>query len=262
MSLPFFSIVIVTHARASLLRRSIQSLTHQAFDDYEIIVVSDEGSSATYDVVQENLREHDVFVKRNGTPGPARSRNIGLELSQGRFVLFLDDDDMHEENSLSDLRARIETLPGDIFYFDFDAVTESRSEDPPKVESRTQRYIGTNDIEDLMVGNFIANSAYAISSSVAKRFTFDITLRSHEDWDFLMAMLHAGCRFTHVPILGVSIHYDPNDRRRNEEARKQGDWALDFQYIYRRWPVKTSVQREQRQAIIRSLEQELPSNML
>lgn len=50
MSVPFFSIIITTHSRANLLQRSIQSLTRQPFDDYEIIVVSDEGSDATYDV--------------------------------------------------------------------------------------------------------------------------------------------------------------------------------------------------------------------
>src|ERR1700733_11200218 len=87
MSAPFFSVVIATHGRANLLLRSIRSLICQPFDDYEIIVVSDEGSDATYDVARENLRAQDVFVKRNGNSGPARSRNIGIDMSRGRYLL-------------------------------------------------------------------------------------------------------------------------------------------------------------------------------
>ena len=78
MSLPFFSVIIPTHGRPQLLQRAIQSVKANSFRDIEIIVVSDESNPATFEVLANSLSSDDVFVKRNGSAGPANSRNLGL----------------------------------------------------------------------------------------------------------------------------------------------------------------------------------------
>lgn len=259
---PFFSIIIATHSRPLLLARSLQSVTCQQFDDYEIIVVSDDGNHHTYDVVKQNLRRRDVFVKRNGTPGPARSRNIGLELSQGDFCLMLDDDDSYGPTFLGELHSHITALQSEVFYFNYEIVTESRAENPPKIIDRSPQYTNKGSLDDIMLANFIPNNAVSISAAVAKRFRFDERLRSHEDWDFLVAMRHGGCRFTHIPILGVSVHKDRNSDQRNEAAAIAGHRGHDFFQIYRRWPAITAEQRERRHTILKSLGHDIPSSHL
>jgi len=224
MACAFFSIIITTHSRPHLLSRSLQSVTCQQFDDYEIIVVSDDDNRDTYDVVKQNLRKQDIFIKRNGDPGPARSRNIALSLSQGNFCLMLDDDDSYGPKLLEQLHAHITALQGDVFYFDYDLVSESRSEAPPKVKERSARSTNNESPENLIFYNFIPNNAVAISASAAKRFRFEETLRSLEDWDFLVAMLQGGCKFTHIPLFGVSVHQDSNSDQRNETAATC-DWT-------------------------------------
>jgi glycosyltransferase involved in cell wall biosynthesis len=199
MALPFFSIIIATHSRPALLERALQSVTRQGFDDCEIIVVSDDSNRETYETAGNNLRDTDIFIKRNGAQGPARSRNIGLELSRGRFCLFLDDDDSHREGFLAALHSRIQSLHGDVFYFDFESVVESRVESPPTRVKETRHHLNGQQVDTLMVSNFINNCAFAMSGALARRFRLDETLRSHEDWDFLVGLMSAGCTlYTHT----------------------------------------------------------------
>jgi glycosyltransferase involved in cell wall biosynthesis len=253
MALPFFSIIIATHSRPALLERAIQSVTRQGFDDCEIIVVSDDSNRETYLAASNHLRDNDIFIKRNGTQGPARSRNIGLELSKGRFCLFLDDDDSHREGFLAALYSTIQSLHGDVFYFDFESVVESRAASPPTPIKETRHHLNGQNIDTLMVSNFINNCAFAMSGALAKRFRFDETLRSHEDWDFLLALRSAGCNFVHIPIAGVCVHEDINTSQDNRNMGANSNWPLDFMHIYRRWPAATEEQREQRHAMLKRL---------
>lgn len=259
---PFFSIIIATHSRPSLLTRSLRSVTCQQFDNFEIIVVSDDNNHEAYDVVQKNLRSQDIFIKRNGTPGPAISRNIGLALSQGNFCLMLDDDDSYQPQFLEELHFHVTASQSDVYYFNYEAIEESRLENPPMILSRSPRYTNVDSLESIMLYNFIPNNALAISAAVAKRFRFEETLRSHEDWDFLVAMMHGGCKFTYIPIGGVSVHQDRDSVQRNEAAKKLTDWPIDWLQIYRRWPANTIEQRERRHIILKNLGLDIPSSYL
>lgn len=263
MPSPFFSIIITTHERAPLLERAILSLTRQQFDDCEILVISDEGSHDTFDAAQRNLRKQDTFIRRSGLPGPAKSRNIGLQLAQGKFCMFLDDDDSHTPNCLVDLFDTIEKAKGEVFYFDYELIVELRSASPSAALGRTIKQTNVDDINNLICYNFIPNNALAISADIAKNQMFDELLRSHEDWDFLLGILRSGHKFTHVPMVGVSVYHDSENRGHlNETARASGEWAPDFLHIYRRWPAITEEQRKLRHTILKRLGHDIPLTWL
>ena len=76
---PFFSVITSTHLRAPLLRRALQSLRAQTFQDFEIIVAADAMDAETGAVVAELLGENDTFIKHNAGPGPATSRNAAMQ---------------------------------------------------------------------------------------------------------------------------------------------------------------------------------------
>jgi glycosyltransferase involved in cell wall biosynthesis len=101
---PLFSIVIATRDRADLFSQALKSVVDQTFDNTEIIVVND-GSSAEsllhYAPVMaaaeqrlgSRLRSHQLIRRPKGH-GQSYSLNIGVESASGRYVCFLDDDDI------------------------------------------------------------------------------------------------------------------------------------------------------------------------
>ena len=88
------SVIIPTHNRCELLTRAIKSVASQTIkEDVEIIVVSDGSTDNTKKIVEglglQNLKFIEYFPSQNGN----HARNVGLSVSSGEYVAFLDDDD-------------------------------------------------------------------------------------------------------------------------------------------------------------------------
>src|SRR5256714_204451 len=97
--MPRASIIIATHNRPHLLPRAIAS-ARSAGEDVEVIVVDDASSDETAAVCQSTPGINCVRLERN--QGVAGARNAGLVASSGRYISFLDDDDVRLPGSLDE----------------------------------------------------------------------------------------------------------------------------------------------------------------
>jgi glycosyltransferase involved in cell wall biosynthesis len=91
---PYFSIVIATYNRAHMISRAIESVINQEYEDWELIVVDDGSEDDTSAVV---LKYKDARIQYHFQENRGRSaaRNAGVELSKGKMLCFLDDDDWY-----------------------------------------------------------------------------------------------------------------------------------------------------------------------
>jgi glycosyltransferase involved in cell wall biosynthesis len=89
---PLVSVIIPTFNRAAYLPETLQSLQRQTLSDFEVIVVDDGSTDNTAPLVKERYPSVRYFYQENA--GPAAARNRGLCEARGRFVSFLDSDDL------------------------------------------------------------------------------------------------------------------------------------------------------------------------
>ena len=92
------TIIIPTYNRADFLREAIESVLSQTFTDYELIVVDDGSRDHTEDVVREFPRIRYAACSENS--GVSHARNLGIKLANGRYICFLDSDDLWIKNKL------------------------------------------------------------------------------------------------------------------------------------------------------------------
>lgn len=91
---PLVSIILPTYNRASMLREAIDSVLAQTFADWEMFVVDDGSSDETLPYLR-SLRDRRIHViERQHTANPSTLRNVAIARSSGRYVAFLDDDDL------------------------------------------------------------------------------------------------------------------------------------------------------------------------
>ncbi|MEZ4986567.1 MAG: glycosyltransferase family 2 protein [Saprospiraceae bacterium] len=92
---PYFSIIIPTFERASIIERAIQSVVNQTFLNWELIVVDDGSKDNTREVVGQYVRQ-DPRIQYHWQENKELNgaRNKGIHLSSGMYILFLDDDDV------------------------------------------------------------------------------------------------------------------------------------------------------------------------
>ena len=252
---------MATHLRPKLLRRALASLQAQTFQDFETIVVADawDGDSAL--AAAELLRPADRFLKRNGAPGPALSRNAALDMARGEWVVFLDDDDSFLPGHLQTVHTHAQDPTVQLLFSDCTVITEDRSLPGMPALSQLQLSLIGKPTDALWVKNFIPNHALAYRRSLlGDDCRFDAHLASQEDWDFLLAAL------SRAPLRpfaggGAVMHKDyvnPGTRRGTKESSNNSTVLLDFLHSYRRWQAPTEALKAQRQALLKGVGLDLP----
>ena len=99
--IPLLSIVMATYNRANVVGRAIDSILNQTYKNFELIIVDDGSTDRTYEVLKKYAAKDKriVLLKQNNL-GLAAARNAGVGKVQGKFIAFMDDDDVSVSNRL------------------------------------------------------------------------------------------------------------------------------------------------------------------
>ena len=100
---PLFSVIIPAYNAATVLPRSLASVSRQTFDDFEVVVVDDGSTDETTSVAESFGNEVSLRCVHQDNGGAATARNAGAAAAQGRYFLFLDADDEAEPEWLERL---------------------------------------------------------------------------------------------------------------------------------------------------------------
>ena len=84
------SIVICTYNRADFLKRTLKSLQYQIYKNFEVIVVNGPSTDGTKDILEQY--KGIVKIAVNPKTNLSISRNMGIRMSAGDIVAFIDDD--------------------------------------------------------------------------------------------------------------------------------------------------------------------------
>lgn len=109
---PAISVILPTFDRAPLLTAAIESVVAQSFTEWELIVVDDGSSDESFAVVDAFLRQHgNIRYMKHRNRKAALSRNAGIQASFGRYVTFLDSDDLYLPEHLESRFRMLEAMP-------------------------------------------------------------------------------------------------------------------------------------------------------
>jgi glycosyltransferase involved in cell wall biosynthesis len=96
---PLVSVIIPTYNRGWIVQEAVDSVLAQDFSDYELIVVDDGSSDNTPAILKAYGRQFTVLHQPN--KGVSAARNRGIAAAAGRFIAFLDSDDLWLPKKLS-----------------------------------------------------------------------------------------------------------------------------------------------------------------
>ncbi|EKG2653949.1 glycosyltransferase family 2 protein [Vibrio parahaemolyticus] len=98
------SIIMPTYNSEQTVVESIQSVLSQTYKNWELIIVDDRSTDNTWQVIQTYADKYDnirVFQNKENL-GAGASRNFAIKKARGRFIAFLDSDDLWTEDKLAE----------------------------------------------------------------------------------------------------------------------------------------------------------------
>ena len=95
------SIVMPSYNTGRFISETIESILAQSYSDWELIIVDDCSKDNTDDVVTQYLVDARIrYIKNETNSGAAVSRNRALREAKGKWIAFLDSDDLWEPDKL------------------------------------------------------------------------------------------------------------------------------------------------------------------
>ncbi len=265
MKIPYLSVIIPTHNRAIFLQRALVSINKQAHRDLlEIIVISDIVNTETDAVCSSLLRPTDIYIRRNGGNSPSASRNIGLKMASGKFIMFLDDDDSWDTNFFENFLSKQLDNIINIAYFNCNIIKETRPKSGPIKISETFMDMSGRLTTDVFVKNQVHMSCFIFSKIILQGLEFDLSMRAYEDWDFLLGVFEKQFP-VHMSITCSNIfEVDDNttDRRGSSADANNFNAPIDYLYVYRRHSAPSDEIRQKRTALLKSVNLVIPSEFL
>ena len=118
---PMVSVVIPLYNAEDYIRVTLLSLRNQTMQDFEIVIVDDCSTDNSLEVVKKFKEEQElgekiriIELERNG--GISNTRNVGLRFSTGKYVTFLDNDDLLIPNALETFVNNAEEWQADVVH--------------------------------------------------------------------------------------------------------------------------------------------------
>lgn len=186
---PLVSIIIRTHNRLNLLRQALSSVRAQTYTHLEVIVVND-GGVEVGDLVDEFRPALSIRYLNEGHRGRAAAANAGLRAATGKYVNFLDDDDLFYEHHVEKLVRFLESSGAGLAYSDCEIGYYRWSGEDYKLTQQKSQYGGLDfDAERLYLCNFIPIMTAMFDRSLIERAGFfDESLERLEDWDYWLRL--------------------------------------------------------------------------
>lgn len=129
------SIIMPSYNTADFIAETIRSVLSQTYENWELIIVDDCSTDNTDDIVAEFLSDDRIcYIKNEHNSGAAVSRNRALREAKGKWIAFLDSDDLWESDKL---RKQIAFMEGNGFAFSYTDYIEIDEESNPNGRSIT-----------------------------------------------------------------------------------------------------------------------------
>jgi glycosyltransferase involved in cell wall biosynthesis len=202
------SVIIPCYNAERFLGETISSVLRQTFTDYEIICVNDGSTDRTADVVRE-FRDPRIRYFEQVNQGVSNARNRGIAEARGRYVAFLDADDVFLADNLRLKVAHFERKPDIGLVYSSEIVFDS---DTGNELRRTQGRAGhvLNDLLELRPHLIHSPSGVAVTRDLLLRVGgFDPIASTSADWDlWLRLAVVTPFGFIDEPLVRYRVHAD------------------------------------------------------
>lgn len=213
------SIIIPVYNGEKFITHTLESIAHQDYENFEVIIIDDCSQDNTGELCQEFSRTHRQFtccrLEANG--GVSAARNRGIELARGEYCTFIDADDWAEEDLISTQVHLLDTTGADVAF----AGTIKETELCPigkQSLGEVQLAVG-KEVLAYDFGHIRSRSNPMFVTALIKSLCYDEAISSSEDILFDITALSHAKKAVYDPV--CRYHYLVHDESAMHRAQER-----------------------------------------
>lgn len=234
---PPVSVIVATYKRDISLKKALESLINQTYESVEIIVVDDNGeiewNNRVENIIDKMSLLHSITYIRNETNrGSAETRNIGIRIATGKYITFLDDDDVYLPDKIKNQVKHMVEKNSDYSITDLHLYDE----EDRLIEKRNREYIKKGDMHSLLRYHLM----YHITGTDTLMFKKEYLLRIEgfpqinvgDEFYLMQKAIESGGTFSYLPICDVKAYvHEEIDGLSSGESKIKGENEL---YVHKK----------------------------
>ena len=224
---PLVSVIMPAYNAEKYIEAAIRSVQAQTLTDWELLVIDDGSSDSTCAIVERFAAEDSRirFLVNSQNMGTAKTRNRGLDLCRGKYVAFLDSDDIWHPEKLFRQIDLAEKSDADLIYTSYAIINEQGVKicDDFAVEEKVS-------IHSMLKKNSIGCSTVLLKRETTSSFRFSSDYY-HEDYVLWLQMLQAGKVAVGITEVMVDYRFYTGSRASNKVASAKRRWQIYRSYM-------------------------------
>jgi glycosyltransferase involved in cell wall biosynthesis len=227
------SVIIPTKDRPEMLTQAIQSVLNQTFTELEIIVVNDGGVDVQSVISRLNTKGNITYKKHDRALDRSAARNTGIRAARGKYIAYLDDDDIYYPNHIETLVKFLENSEYKIAYTDAVMAQQEKQNGEYVTVQRSVPYSLDFDKDKILVSNCTPNLCLMHEKSCFDEVgLFDETLSTHEDWDLIIRLSR---KFDIAHIKETTCEFTQRNDGTNTSSHNRADFTRTREVIFNQY---------------------------
>ena len=213
---PVISVLMPVFNADKYIGSAIDSILRQTFSDFELIIFNDGSTDRTDEVIRQFDDRRIVIVNSNENVGLVRARNSLVSKARGRYIAFLDADDVAMPERLQIQAAFLDCNEVDICGGSHLSLYESTG----RIKVSKQRYTDADIRALLTISSPLCNPAVMGRAEIFKKFPYQAGKNYAEDYSLWIELALAGYRFSNLRenLIIYRIHPTQTSQIQNPET--------------------------------------------
>jgi len=192
---PLVSVLMPAYNSELYIAEAIQSILNQTYQNIELIIFDDGSSDKTRQVIQGFTDPRIIKVLSDQNYGVVRARNEMIDRTTGKYIALMDADDIADPTRLEKQVSVLETGKYDLC----GSAQWVLDEGTGRIKKSKDRFSDADLRALLSVYCSLCNSAITGKAEIFKRFKYDTSILTSEDYYLWVQMAAAGFRFLNLP---------------------------------------------------------------
>ena len=224
--MPLVSVIMPAYNAERFLNAAIESVLAQSISHWELLVIDDCSTDGTYQVALQQKDPRICVLQNEVNRGVAETRNRGIRLAKGKYIAFLDSDDIWHPQKLEKQIEKLEAEDAQLCYCSYEII----GVDGKKVR---KDYIVSPKATfgDILKENYMQCSSMVLRSEIAKKYMFNRDF-FHEDYILGLDILKDGHKAVGCTDLLLKWRYLENSRSFNKMKAAKNRWQIYRKYLH------------------------------